>query len=284
MTDHTTCPDSALLSQFLDHELGVEDEASIKQHISNCPTCQTKLERTSQAEKHAWSAYQRAAFRLPLKSPSQECLSPEIVAAYVQRALAAEDQKSIEKHLHACDACLSEIMEAFRIVSSLTTTLKESVPAALKAQVASLWESPQEKEQIGSFSRLVIQLAQQSLKLVAQRVVAPLTNIEEMLVPVPAYRTENAPSILNLRIKTGQAEIRAFAAQEGKSIALKLTFLSSEQNALAGHRVFLRQHGQSIFSARTDVEGALLLPSLEPGTYEVSCPGIQTTFQLELCP
>lgn len=92
---------------------------------------------------------------------------------------------------------------------------------------------------------------------------------------------ENLPA-LNLRLDAGQAEIRLTATQEGEGLALTLTLLSAEQKTLAGQRIFLRQHGRSIFSAKTDNGGTLRIPRLEPGIYEVACPGIAVTFQLEL--
>jgi hypothetical protein len=60
--------------------------------------------------------------------------------------------------------------------------------------------------------------------------------------------------------------------------------LGNEEDALGGQRVFLRRHGRSIYSARTDAMGALTMPGMKPGVYEVSCPGIGTSFRLDLRP
>jgi hypothetical protein len=46
--------------------------------------------------------------------------------------------------------------------------------------------------------------------------------------------------------------------------------------------VSLRRHGRTIYSARTDAAGALEMPRIDPGVYEVSCPGIGTSFRLDL--
>jgi hypothetical protein len=51
---------------------------------------------------------------------------------------------------------------------------------------------------------------------------------------------------------------------------------------LPGQRVSLRQHTRAIFSARTDAAGEVRPPRLEPGVYEVTCPGIRTAFRLDL--
>jgi hypothetical protein len=78
----------------------------------------------------------------------QKCLSPEVVSAYVQRVLTAEEER-VEQHLHVCDVCLNEVREALRISSSLAFAKRKPVPARLKAQVASLWGSSQREENTG---------------------------------------------------------------------------------------------------------------------------------------
>jgi hypothetical protein len=129
---------------------------------------------------------------------------------------------------------------------------------------------------------LVIQIARKGIELVEHHLVEPLFDIQQTLVPLPAYRTEEALSALDLKIQAGQAEIRATTFPEGDGVSLELTLLGNTQEALIGQRVFLRQGGRSIFSARTDNEGSLRTPHLQPGTYEVTCSGIATSFQIEL--
>jgi hypothetical protein len=107
-------------------------------------------------------------------------------------------------------------------------------------------------------------------------------DVQQMLSPLPAYRTDQAPQVLDLQIRAGEAEIKATASQEGDGISLQLTLVDNKRAALAGQRVFVRQDGRSIFSARTDSEGSLRTPHLQPGLYEVTCAGIEATFQLEL--
>ena len=45
-----TCPDFSLLSQFLDHELGREEEEPIRHHLAACPECQAQVGRAARAE------------------------------------------------------------------------------------------------------------------------------------------------------------------------------------------------------------------------------------------
>jgi len=277
-----TCPDFSLLSQFLDHELGREEEEQLRHHLASCPECQAQVGRAERAEGKVRAVLTRSLPQSYLRASPQECLSPEVVSAYVQQGLSAAEKARVERHLHACDACLSEVKEVVFISSALTTPNRAPVPAALKALVASLWESPPAAAKTLSFSRLVIQLVQKGLRLVEQHLTPPLLDVQEFLTPLPAYRAGEDLSALNLRINAGQAEIRTTAVQEGDRVALSITLLGAGQEGLAGQRVFLRQQGRSIFSAKTDQEGVLRLPRLEPGIYEVACPGIQATFQLEL--
>jgi hypothetical protein len=68
----------------------------------------------------------------------------------------------------------------------------------------------------------------------------------------------------------------------GDAVGLVLALEEASGQRLADQRIFLRHHGRSIFSARTDAEGILRTPRLERGVYEVSCPGIGTSFRLDL--
>lgn len=277
-----TCPDFSLLSQFLDHELGEEEQAKIAQHLDTCAECHAKTEHVRRTEETARTESSRSPSRLSLQAPSQECLSPAVVTAYVQRSLTAVEGERAENHLQTCDKCMQEIMEAFRITASLTATQRIPVPATLKTRVAALWERPPAVTQ--AFSRLVIQIAQKGLKLLEQHLVPPLLDVQEMLAPMPAYRAEEGATALDLAINAGQTQIRATAVPEGDGVALKLTFLGAAREVLAGQRVFVRQQGRSIFSAKTDKNGVLRTPRLAPGTYKVACSGLDATFELELRP
>ena len=72
------------------------------------------------------------------------------------------------------------------------------------------------------------------------------------------------------------------AVPEGTGLSLSMTVVGLRETQFAAQRVFLRQGEKSIFSACTDREGVVRIPHIEPGAYEFSCAGIQTTFQLEL--
>lgn len=48
-----------------------------------------------------------------------DCLSPELVCAYVHHLIPWEQTEPIERHLQHCDVCLLELQAAVRIVARL---------------------------------------------------------------------------------------------------------------------------------------------------------------------
>jgi hypothetical protein len=218
----------------------------------------------------------------PEQTSSAACLSPEIVTGYVARLLSREESLQAEQHLQTCDWCLQEVAEATRMAVALTTPKRLPVPEALKQKVVALWGPSQVEKATAALSRLVVQVAKKGMALIEQHLVPPFINVEEVLAPAAAYRTAEGPSTLDLNIKTEQTEIRVTSVQEGEGMSLRMTFLDPAQEVLSGQRVFLRQQGRPIFSAKTDQKGVLRTPHLEPGIYEIDCPGTQAVFALEV--
>ncbi len=212
-----------------------------------------------------------------VETVAQPYLSPETIAAYVHQLLPKEEQQQLEGHLQHCNTCLAETQQAFQYATLLTTPERRPVPDSLKKQVAAMWQTS-----ASSRSRLVIQIVQTGLQLIEKELVAPLRDVQSSLTPLPAYRTDQTAAPLSLNIDTGHTAIKAVVSKEGEGVALRLTLLNSEQEGLSRQRIFLRQQGRSLFSAKTDREGMLRMPHLDPGTYEVACPGIPAAFQLEL--
>jgi hypothetical protein len=225
---------------------------------------------------------QKSLTRLAQWPSTRDCLSPEILSAYVHRLLPTQDESNVEKHLQACDVCLNEVMQASAMTMSLSSVRKEPVPGALKRRVASLWESPAAEQEPGLLARLVIRVAKKGLQLVEHHLVPPFFDLQENLLPLPAYRTDEVPGALDLKLRAGQLEIHVAAFPEGQGLSLKMVLLGAGGEALAGQRVFLRQEGRSIFSAKTDRAGGLRTPHREPGVYEIACAGMNAICQLEL--
>ncbi|MGE0822538.1 MAG: hypothetical protein AB7G75_25135 [Candidatus Binatia bacterium] len=285
MTSQTTCPDFSLLSQFRDQELESREAGQISHHVASCPTCQTTIGHIDQTEERMRAAAFRAASQFVESPPHSSCLSPETIAAYVHHQLPSNVVATIETHVQTCDLCLGEIWEATRITAALSSTPPIPVPAALAAQVAATWQQASQTQTRSpqALSRIVIQVAKKGLKLIEQHLVEPFFDLQETLVALPAYRADTTPSVLDLTIQAGTTEIQAIALQEGDGLSLRMTLRGADQAALSGQRVFLRQAGHSIFSAKTDQEGTLRTPHLAPGVYEVSCSGLDASFLLELC-
>ncbi len=284
MSNDTACPDESLFSQFLDRELEAAEEKQIAHHLATCPECRARMGRIGRAEGIARTQFPVLRSRFFLPTSSSHCPSPEKVIAYMQGLLATEDDLQIEQHLQACDVCLYEAKEASRVLFFLSSTQETLVPAALRAQVAMSWENSPAKDYPQSLPRLVIQLAERGLRLIESYLVPPLLEVQEVLAPLSAYRSGDSSSALSLRLNAGESEIVVLAIPEEDGVAVTLTLLGPERKALAHRRIFLRQQGRAIFSAQTDHQGMLQVPRLEPGSYEVACDEIHTTFQLELRP
>ena len=282
MSTHSDCPELSVLSQFFDREITEAEEPQINQHLQSCPRCCARIEQLRRAENMMKAALTKVPAQILTQTLSAECLSPELISAHVHHLLPIGEQERAERHLQTCDACLDEVREAVRTAMVLASSGRELTPPALKAKVASLWKPSPENKQIVAFSRLVIQIAKKGLSLLEQHLIPPFLEVQEMLASAPAYRAEERSSTLNLRIKTDRSEIRVTSVQEGDGVTLKLTLLGAQDEVLPGRRVFLRHQGQSIFSAKTDHEGVLRTPHLEPGIYEIACPGTNAAFELEL--
>jgi hypothetical protein len=168
------------------------------------------------------------------------------------------------------------------MVAALAVPTRFPVPDALKQQVAAGWEPSRIEKAKTTLSRLVIQVAKKGMALIEQHLAPPFLNVEEVLAPAGAYRTAEGTTTLDLNIKTEQTEIHVTSVQEGEGMSLHLTFLDLTREALTGQRVFLRQQGRPIFSAKTDQQGVLRTPHLEPGMYEIDCPTTQVAFALEV--
>jgi hypothetical protein len=283
MSTNAPCPTPLLLSQYLDHEVESSAVQQISHHVKTCSRCHTQLQKMERVDGGMKTMLSKSPlWTAPTHTPSPACLSPEIVTAYIDRVLSREEALRAEQHLQTCDWCVQEVADATRMVAAFATPTRLPVPAALKQKVAAGWEPSRVEKATAVLSRLVVQVAKKGMALIEQHLVPPFLNVEEVLAPAGAYRTAEGPTTLDLNIKTEQTEIHVTSVQEGEGMSLRLTFLDLAQEALAGQRVFLRQQGRPIFSAKTDQQGVLRTPHLEPGMYEIDCPGTRAAFALEV--
>ena len=284
MNKPSTCPDIMLLSQILDREVSPLDEQEVTQHLATCAKCSSIMVYLQNAAEKGSSllAQPRAPSSIALRTPT--CPSPETIVAYVHRLLSEKDKAVTEHHLQTCNACFNEVQTASRIASFLSSTEKKPVPAALKAQAATLWQRSKAEERRATLSRVVIQLAEKGLKLLEQNLIAPFFNIQEVFVPAPNYRSEDVNPRLDFTLTAEQCSVLLTVVPDGKGIAVTLTLFGSQQQHLAGQRIFFNQQGKTILSKKTDPQGDLRVPHLDPGIYEIACPGLETSFVVELHP
>ena len=282
MTSTPSCPEFSLLSQFLDGDLEKSQAHQLSQHVGSCQYCRAQIGDLKDAQE--WERVALSAVQNPISqsiSPPS-CLPPETLFAYAQGSLSPTDERTVDAHILACGVCLSEVREVMRAAASVATVQMESVPTGLEAQVESQWVM------VSALPRLVIQLTREGLRLIDKYLTAPLLDVQEVLIPLPAYRLQStsdarrSATALGLRLDAGEAEIFVVAVPEQHGVVVKLTLIGTEQKALGGRRIFLRQRGRAVFSEQTDDQGVLFMPLLAPGLYEVSCHEIRTAFLLEL--
>jgi len=273
-----TCPDLMLLSQLLDGELAPDDAAPIREHVEACAACHARLERLERAVT-GWRNGIAASAPPPTRLPAVDCLAPDVLAGWTARALPPDILPAIETHLDQCDICLDDALGALRLMARLDAGPDLPVPESLRGRVASRWgESPSDE----SLAAVVIRIAREGVKLLDRRVLTPVMEIEELAVALPAIRAAGGKDTASFRIRAPEGQICATVVSDGAAVGLTLMLLGKTEDALGDQRVFLRRHGRSIYSARTDEGGALTMPRIEPGVYEIFCPGIATSFRLDL--
>jgi hypothetical protein len=165
------------------------------------------------------------------------------------------------------------------MMERLDASSRAPVPTALMARVASRWPAA---EPAPSLATLVIQVTRSGIRLLEKHLVEPWRELAELAAPAPAFRAGAAPSELRFQLVAAETRISATVIPAGDAVGLVLALEEASGERLADQRIFLRHRGRSIFSARTDAEGILRTPGLERGVYEVSCPGIGTSFRLDL--
>jgi len=275
-----SCPELVVLSQLVDGELPPSDAAALQAHVDGCGRCGAAIERLRQATDaaraslHAGPGHREASGG----AAGAGCVQPERLAGWASRALAADEMRAVEAHLGECDGCLVDALAMSRVTARLDAGPTLAVPSTLRERVASRWASAPVEE---SLTALVVRVARAGVALVERHVVAPILDVEALPLAA-AMRTAETADGIAFRIRAPQAEIRGTIVTTDGAVGLTLTLLGTADDALGGQRVSLRRHGRTIYSARTDAAGALEMPRIDPGVYEVSCPGIGTSFRLDL--
>ncbi|NOT53167.1 MAG: hypothetical protein HOP18_01040 [Deltaproteobacteria bacterium] len=259
----TTCQQTATIdfATFITESARPEWD-TFRRHAQECPSCSAEIQHWTMLEKTLRAVGQDLRDTHPAE---------ELLVQFHNRphSLTEADRDTLAQHLQQCRPCETAV--------SLLASFDFS---RIHQWVAEAQSAPEKKE--SAIPRVIVQLAKAGLRLIESHLVPPLLDVQELLTsPTPAYRPTEEPATVNLNIATDQAIITVTVVREEEQIALNLTFRDASQIALAGQRVFLRRQGISVFSAKTDTNGELRPPRLKPDTYEVACPGLKTTFQLE---
>jgi anti-sigma factor RsiW len=275
-----SCPDLLVLSQLADGELPPADAAPVESHVAGCEHCSGWLARV----RLVLAALADAGAQGRLAHAPQrrdDCPSASTLAGWSDAAAPEDDREKVRRHLDSCDACLADALAASRLIGRLDATPATPVPAKLRSLVAASWSKPQPASE--SLSAIVVRVTRAGAQLIESRLLAPLRDLVELPMPLPAMRSAGVPAeALYFCLHASAATVTATVVPVGDAVGLTLVIEDSSGTVLAGQRVFVRRHGRSIFSARTDATGALRMPSLERGVHEVNCPGIGTSFRLDL--
>jgi anti-sigma factor RsiW len=274
-----TCPDLLALSQLLDEELPPADAGPIRTHAASCAACSARITRLTDAVTAMKAVVDGSAGASRAASALPDCLSASRLAAWLDGTAPEAERRTARAHLERCDLCLGEAVAAARVMTRLDATPPHRVPMALTARVASRWRAAAPAP---SLATLVVAVTRAGARLVEKHLVAPFLDIAEVVAPAPAYRAEEPAPELCFQLLAADTRISATVFSAGDAVGLVLALEEASGERLADQRIFLRQRGRPIFSARTDAEGVLRTPGLERGVYEVSCPGISTSFRLDL--
>ncbi len=275
-------PHLLVLSQLADGELPAAEAGFISAHLGECPSCGERLTRLGRVLATVSDQARAAATAASAVQRGKACPAPDAVSGWRDAALPQPDRTAIARHLETCDTCLGEVLGATRLLARLDASPSLPVPAALRARVAAMWADAAAPE--SALSRLVVRVTRTGAELVESHLLAPLRELVAMpVVAAPAMRSGAAAgSALSFELHAAEATITTTIAPAGDSVGLSVRIVDEDGEPLAEQRIYLRRHGRSLYSARTDADGRLRMPGVERGVYEVACPGIGTSFRLDL--
>ena len=271
-----TCPNPELLSRLVDGDfegVGPEVEADVRGHVETCGRCQGELSGLERA-----AGLLRGKTRKDAPSAGRASMDECLTQAELLSVLEPVPSSRVESHLEGCDSCLREATALLR-TREAAERVAVPVPAALAERVASRWKTTEPE----SVTEVVLRLGRAGLEILRREVIAPLVEVEPTAMPLAVRSgSESSREPVRFHLRAAAGSIEATAFPDGDAVRLELALHDAGGANLAGQRVYLRQNGRSLFSARSGDDGRVQLPRIEPGTYEVSCSAIDTTFRLDL--
>ena len=285
MTEAGHCPDLVVLSSFLDGELaGVENEG-VKVHLGTCPACAGRLKSLEMAGQSMMNHLERAT-GLSDRSPSADCPSGVILSSYLHDLLPADDKHATEIHLDHCDACLSDLASMARTEMRMREAPAEPVPRYLRERVEAFWTKAEKATE--PILKVVCRLAQDGIEFLRDSLLPQGVTYQLGYAASRAYRGGAAPSLPSSILFNGNVagiQLGLSVEWEGADRAgLKVKIENEEFHPLSAQRIHVRREQILVYSERTDANGNVTIPNLEPGSYEIgiSASGKECTIDFEL--
>jgi len=278
-----SCPEISALSSLVDGELEEDKNEAIKLHVQNCPTCADQINRL-QASDRFIRRYLAEPMVFSDSLNKRDCIVPEAMTAYLHDLLQADEKKRVEEHFDGCDVCLSEFSSLAKATNQLERSKTEPLPDALRQRVEGLLgKSEQGKEQV---ARLVVRLAKEGLEIVRDALFPPTISLQELFVPVSAYRTagkSSMPSSVLLKKTLPGIQLSLMLRWQAENRAgLEVKITDEKLNSLAGQRVSLRRDESLVCSQRTGTQGNIVVSDLEVGTYRLGIITLDKEFYVDL--
>ncbi len=284
MTAVNPCPDVVLLSSLLDGELAGSELDSVKAHLQSCTACSELMGELKRVDRMMINdveidAGSRANFRSP------NCMSGEQLSSYFHDLLPADDKSAAEHHLDQCDGCLSELAAMAKVEAQLSRMPTEPVPHYLRQRVESLWQTSETAG--GQVIKLVCRLAKEGIELLRESLLPDGLSLQPAAVVAGTYRTAgpSLPSNIFVKGRIAGIQLSLLAERHGaNSAGLKLKIEDESSNSLTARRIVLRRDEILLISERTDADGNVFIPNLEPGTYKIgiTISGKECTIDFEL--
>lgn len=285
MTDAGHCPDLVVLSSFLDGELAGGENENVKVHLGNCPGCAGRLKDLEMAGRSIINHLERAT-GLSDRSPSADCPSGDVLSSYLHDLLPADEKHATEVHLDHCDACLSDLASMARTDAQLRRTPAEPVPRSLREKVEAIWSKAEKATE--PILKVVCRLAQDGIEFLRDSLLPQGVTYQLGYAASGAYRGVAEPSLPSSILFKGNVagiQLGLSVEWEGADRAgLKVKIEDEEFHPLSAQRIHLRREQILVYSERTDANGNVTIPNLEPGTYEIgiSALGKECTIDFEL--
>ena len=283
MTDASTCPETLVLSSYLDGELDQEQNSGVKLHLQNCSLCSAHIERLQETDTLLIN-HMGEALKPISATMKDDCLSPEVLTAYLHDLLRLEEKQSVEAHLDGCNACVAELSALTKSEMELEWRANDPVPAALRSRVEALWAKDQTKEE--PIFRLAVRLLKDGLEVLRDSLVPSPVAIQELFSPVGAYRSgekSSLPSGVLLKKSLPGIELTVILEWRSNTQAQLRTKVEDDRHqAVAGKRVFLRRNETLVFSDKTNADGVVVVSDLEIGSYELGIVSTEKDFHVAI--